>query len=55
MAKVVWKAKISLCWWHLRRAVRTRLANGKLSTTPYNVERAQAEFSFIDRDYDGAH
>ncbi|KAJ6483695.1 hypothetical protein DFH09DRAFT_1340301 [Mycena vulgaris] len=32
----VWKTKISLCWWHLRRAVRTRLANGKLSTTPYD-------------------
>ncbi|KIK05393.1 hypothetical protein K443DRAFT_3879 [Laccaria amethystina LaAM-08-1] len=39
MAKVVWDAKISLCWWHLQRAVRTRLANGKLSTTPYNVAR----------------
>ena len=49
MAKKIWpKAKISLCWWHLRRAVRTRLANGKLSTTPYNMKRAHAEFPFID-------
>ncbi|KAJ7697483.1 hypothetical protein B0H17DRAFT_870000, partial [Mycena rosella] len=44
----VWKTKISLCWWHLRRAVRTQLANGKLSTTPYDPGRAHAEFSFID-------
>ncbi|KAJ7931949.1 hypothetical protein B0H13DRAFT_1545554, partial [Mycena leptocephala] len=47
MLKGVWSAKISLCWWHLRRAVRTRLANKKLSTTPYNPDRAHAEFSFI--------
>ena len=51
MARVVWNAKISLCWWHLRRAVRTRLANGKLSTTPYNVARARAEFPFIDLNF----
>lgn len=49
--KEVWKTKISLCWWHLRRAVRTRLANCKLATTPYNVERACAEYSFINRDF----
>jgi len=23
--KEVWKSKISLCWWHLRRAIRMRL------------------------------
>ncbi|TFK60517.1 hypothetical protein BDN72DRAFT_939826 [Pluteus cervinus] len=46
--KDVWKSKISLCWWHLRRAVRTRMAKNKLSTTPYNVERARGEFDFID-------
>ncbi|KAF7350610.1 SWIM-type domain-containing protein [Mycena sanguinolenta] len=48
MLKDVWNAKISLCWWHLRRAVRTRLANSKLETTPYDPHRAHAEFSFID-------
>ena len=47
----VWNVKISLCWWHLRRAVRTRLAKAKLSTTPYNAKRAHAEFSFIDEDF----
>ena len=47
----VWNPKISLCWWHLRRAVRTRLAKAKLSTTPYNAKRAHAEFSFIDEKF----
>ncbi|KAJ6614515.1 hypothetical protein B0H10DRAFT_1803283, partial [Mycena sp. CBHHK59/15] len=47
----VWNAKISLCWWHLRRAVRTRLASAKLSTTPYDPGRAHEEFSFIDRSF----
>ncbi|KAJ7916046.1 hypothetical protein B0H13DRAFT_2451203 [Mycena leptocephala] len=44
----VWNTKISLCWWHLRCAVRTRLANAKLSTTPYDPSCANTEFSFID-------
>ncbi|KAF7354458.1 SWIM-type domain-containing protein [Mycena venus] len=48
MLKDVWNAKISLCWWHLRRAVRTRLASSKLATTPYDAARAKAEFAFID-------
>jgi hypothetical protein len=48
----VWKkAKISLCWWHLRRAVRTRLAKAKLSTTPYDVKQAHSEFNFIDLEF----
>ncbi|KAF7358846.1 SWIM-type domain-containing protein [Mycena sanguinolenta] len=42
MLKDVWNAKISLCWWHLRRAVRTRLANSKLETTPYDPHRKRA-------------
>ncbi|KAG6838636.1 hypothetical protein C0991_010048, partial [Blastosporella zonata] len=49
MTQQVWRsAKISLCWWHLRRAVRTRLANGKLATTTYNAERAHTKFDFIN-------
>ncbi|KAJ7479127.1 hypothetical protein FB451DRAFT_1450936 [Mycena latifolia] len=44
-------AKIQLCWWHLDDAVTTRLAKNKLSTTPYNSERAHAEFSFIDKSF----
>jgi hypothetical protein len=42
------RTKISLCWWHLRRAVRTRLASTKITTTPYDAKRAKGEFSFID-------
>ncbi|KAJ7661459.1 hypothetical protein DFH06DRAFT_1268903 [Mycena polygramma] len=38
----------SLCLWHLKHAVRTRLEKRKLSTTPYNVQRAHAEYPFID-------
>ncbi|KAF5345219.1 hypothetical protein D9757_015315 [Collybiopsis confluens] len=50
-SKEVWDAKISLCWWHLRRAVRTRIASGKLTTTPYDAQRAHSEFSFIDLNF----
>jgi len=50
-SKAVWKAKINLCWWHLRRAVRTRLAKAKLSTTAYNMERAREEYAFISTNF----
>ena len=48
MLQDVWLAKIQLCWWHLRKAVRERLSKKKLSTTPYNAQRAWLEFTFID-------
>ncbi|KAJ7757209.1 hypothetical protein DFH07DRAFT_742226, partial [Mycena maculata] len=48
MLKNVWKAKISLCWWHLRHVVRTRLSSAKLATTPYDPGRAHIEFSFTN-------
>lgn len=49
MLRDVWiLIKIQLCWWHLRKAVRERLAKNKLSTTPYNAKHARAEFGFID-------
>ena len=45
MLRSVWiNGKIQLCWWHLRKAVRERLAKGKLSTTPYDALQAQSEF-----------
>jgi hypothetical protein len=50
-SKKVWNVKISLCWWHLRRAVRARLAKAKLATTPYNIKRACSEFDFIDPNF----
>ncbi|KAF9033847.1 hypothetical protein BJ165DRAFT_1356948, partial [Panaeolus papilionaceus] len=51
MAREVWEAKISLCWWHLRRAVHTRLAKGALATTPYDPGRANTQHKFIDVDF----
>jgi len=49
--KTIWNSKISLCWWHLRRAVRTRLGKTKLATTPYDAKRAHEEFDFIESDF----
>jgi hypothetical protein len=51
MAKSVWNAKIQLCWWHLKWAVRARLDKAKLSTTPYNARRANGEFKFINVEF----
>jgi hypothetical protein len=52
MVREVWpNTKIQLCWWHLRRTMKERLAKAKLSTTPYNPIRAHLEFSFIDFDW----
>ena len=48
MLRDIWSAKIQLCWWHLRKAVRERLSKKKLSTTPYNAQHARLEFTFID-------
>lgn len=49
MSKSVWPtANIQLCWWHLRKAIRERLAKSKLSTTPYKPARANHKFPFID-------
>jgi hypothetical protein len=50
-SKDVWEAKINLYWWHLQRAVRTRLAKAKLSTSPYNLDQAMAEYDFIKPDF----
>ncbi|KAF7349473.1 SWIM-type domain-containing protein [Mycena sanguinolenta] len=51
MIRSVWNAKIQLCLWHLKRAVRTRLDKRKLSTTPYQPHRAHAEYAFIDPNF----
>lgn len=48
----IWpKAKVALCWWHMKRALRTRVTDPKLPTTPYLEDRAHAEFSLIDRPF----
>ena len=41
-------SKHQLCWWHLRKAIRERMAKNKLSTTPYNAVHACSEFRFIN-------
>jgi len=46
--KEVWNPKVQLCWWHLRKVVRERLKNTKLSTTPYKPTQANTKFLFIN-------
>jgi len=51
-AHSVWvSSKHQLCWWHVKKAVNSRLKNGKLSTTPYDPKIAKAEFPFIDLSF----
>ncbi|EGN95258.1 hypothetical protein SERLA73DRAFT_162751 [Serpula lacrymans var. lacrymans S7.3] len=51
MLREIWDAKIQLCWWHLRQAMQECLAKNKLATTPYNPQRAHAEFAFINTTF----
>jgi hypothetical protein len=51
MIRSVWNAKIQVCLWHLKCAVRARLEKRKVSTTPYNVHRAHADYAFIDVNF----
>lgn len=51
-AQAVWPdSKHQLCWWHLKRAITTRLNKNKLSTTPYDANIAHSEFNFIDLEF----
>jgi hypothetical protein len=47
MLRIVWDPKIGICYWHHRKAVSERLAKAKLSTSPYDPDRAHAEFPSI--------
>lgn len=52
MPKVMWNAKISLCWRYLRQVVRTHLGKRKtFDKHTHNVTRAREEFSFIDPNF----
>ncbi|KAJ7215799.1 hypothetical protein GGX14DRAFT_359361 [Mycena pura] len=51
MLKDVWDPKINQCWWHVDDAVGKRLKSAKLSTTPYDSQRAHTEFNFIDMSF----
>ncbi|KAL0564139.1 hypothetical protein V5O48_017915 [Marasmius crinis-equi] len=49
MAHRVWPdARIQICGWHMKKAVRERITKAKLSTTPYKAAEAHNRFSFID-------
>ena len=50
MFQDAWELKLQLCWWHMKDCLCKRL-KGKLSTTPYNAERAHAEFPFINKSF----
>jgi hypothetical protein len=45
------RAKHQLCYWHLRKAVRERMASSRLSTAPYHPFEANREFGFINLDF----
>ena len=47
----VWKPKIQIGWWHMNEAVEDQLKKNKLSTSPYNAQRAQTEFPFISTNF----
>ena len=49
MIRDTWELKLQLCWWHMKDAIKKRLAKAKLSTSPYNAERVHGEFWFIDK------
>jgi hypothetical protein len=50
--KATWAtAKHQLCWWHVRRAIRQRLALTKMETSAYNPETANRVFGFIDKTW----
>lgn len=52
MARTIWPTiKIQLCWWHLKKFLKQRLAKKDLATTPYNSRRAHTEFSWIRLDF----
>jgi len=51
MIRDVWDPKIQLCWWHTKSAVEDRIQKSKLSTTPYNAQRARSKFPFISLNF----
>jgi 5-formyltetrahydrofolate cyclo-ligase len=51
-ARAVWpRAKHQLCYWHMRKSVRERMALSRLSTAPYHLFEANAEFGFISMQF----
>ena len=51
-ARQTWPTtKIQLCYWHLRRAVKKRLADSSVNTNIYDAEYANREVNFIDVNF----
>ncbi|KAK1222702.1 hypothetical protein PQX77_014446 [Marasmius sp. AFHP31] len=49
MAQRVWPdARIQICGWHMKKAVKEHITKAKLSTTPYKATDAHKVFSFIN-------
>lgn len=44
-------SKHQLCFWHVLRAVKTRLSILRRAPAYYHVEQACEEFDFIDKDF----
>src|SRR5207237_2673811 len=51
-AKQTWPTtKIQLCYWHLRRAVKKRLADSSVNTNIYDAEYANREVNIVDINF----
>ena len=51
-ARQTWPTtKIQLCYWHLRRAVKKRLADSSVNTSIYDAKYANREVNLIDVNF----
>lgn len=49
--QVIWpNAKIQICYWHARKAVKKRLAQSH-ATKEYNPKKAMDEFDFVEKTF----
>jgi MULE transposase domain len=44
-------AKHQLCFWHVLRAIKTRLSILRRAPSKYDVDAAHSEFQWIDKDF----
>lgn len=51
MGSVFLDAKHQLCFWHSVRSIKKRLSILRRTPGYYNVEEAQNEYNWIDRDF----
>ncbi|PVF90972.1 hypothetical protein CPB86DRAFT_676043, partial [Serendipita vermifera] len=55
LAKVWPATSISICWWHMRDALRKRTTANTLSTSKYDPKEAMEEFPFISKTFCPSH